>query len=539
VRRGFDGFPASTVTVGSTDCCDELPAVWASATTLDAVAATQASPTLNLQVDEKSELLPKSETIVLENIDDIPQHSASLRRLILRQSLVPSSEVQFRGIQIALDALLINQAFDARHSATRRRDRTTHRPSSDSNFGQPHLQHTTSILLLNLPSIGLCSRVSSAGSIIPAPTRFLHFMLPLLRWGRSALGLATILVIAFGELSAANAIDLTDQRNRKLSFSRLPERLVIIPIPAPSTFMTIDGSDRKIVGMNEYAARGMQEGIFGKLFPGFRQIQTAITTGGDASNFAPNVEAILALRPDAVFQWANNNEIIGPLDRTGIPVVGMRVGSFENYVDYVKLMGKIAGREDRASELLRKQEETRQSLTSRFADLSSTQRPRVLYFNRVTNMLRVSGKGTAQDFAIELAGGQNAVGTASISTITIEQILAWNPQVILLGNFDPAMPSDLYRDPRWQGIEAVQARRVYRVPLGGYRWDPPSHESALGWLWLAGLLHPERAQESIRTSVKSWFGFLYNYNPTDEEIDGILFLKDNAGSAGYEAYRAH
>ena len=365
-------------------------------------------------------------------------------------------------------------------------------------------------------------------------------MLPPLRWGRPSLGLATILVIALAEIGSANAIDLTDQRNRKVLFSRLPERLVIIPIPAPSTFMAIDGSDRKIVGMNEYAARAMQEGISGKLFPGFRQIHTDVTTGGDASNFAPNVEAILALRPDAILQWANNNEIIGPLDRTGIPVVGMRVGSFENYTEYVKLMGKIAGREARAGELLRKQEEARQSLASRFADLSSTQRPRVLYFNRATNMLRVSGRGTAQDLAIQLAGGQNAIGgTASISTVTIEQILTWNPQVVLLGNFDSTMPSDLYRDPRWQGVEAVRARRVYRVPLGGYRWDPPSHESALGWLWLAGLLHPERVQENIRTSVRDWFGFLYAYSPTDEEIDSILYLKENAGSAGYEAYRAH
>lgn len=123
VRRGFDGFPASTVTAGSTDCCDELPAVWAFATTLDAVAATQASPTLHLQVEEKNELLPKSKTIVLESIDDIPQHPASLGRLIAPQSLVPSSEVEFREIQISLDALLTNQAFAARESATRRRDR--------------------------------------------------------------------------------------------------------------------------------------------------------------------------------------------------------------------------------------------------------------------------------------------------------------------------------------------------------------------------------------------------------------------------------
>lgn len=361
-----------------------------------------------------------------------------------------------------------------------------------------------------------------------------------LRWTGLSIAAAIGVVATFSAFDSAAAIEVTDQRNRTFSFEKPPERLVIIPIPAPSTFMTIDGSDKKIVGMNDYAAQAMHEGIFGKLFPEFSRIQTGVTTGGDASNFAPNVEAILALRPDAIFQWANSNNMISPLDQTGIPVIGMRVGSFENYTDYVKLMGQIAGKESRAAELLQRQNEARQALAAKFADLPSSQRPRVLYFNRAANMLRVSGKGTAQDLAIQLAGGQNALGdTPSISTVTIEQILTWDPQVILLGNFDPTMPSDIYRDPRWQGIDAVRNRRVYRVPLGGYRWDPPSHESALGWFWLAGLLHPESAPENIRKAVRDWFDFLYKYTPTDDEIDSILFVRENADSAGYQTYRTH
>jgi iron complex transport system substrate-binding protein len=202
-------------------------------------------------------------------------------------------------------------------------------------------------------------------------------------------------------------------------------------------------------------------------------------------------------------------------------------------------MGEVSGKNDRAAELLRRQEDTRQSLTEKFADFKSSVRPRVLYFNRAMNTLRVSGTGTAQDLTIRLAGGQNAMGeTASISTVTIEQILTWNPQVILLGNFDQAMPSDLYNDPRWRGVDAVRDHRVYRVPLGGYRWDPPSHESALGWLWLAGLLHPESMQQNLRKSIRDWFSFLYNYEPADEEIDTMLFVKENAVSVGYERYRA-
>lgn len=348
-----------------------------------------------------------------------------------------------------------------------------------------------------------------------------------------------LLLLACATAFAADRQAITDQRNRTITFAKLPERLVFIPIPAPSTFIAIDGSEKKIVGMNEYSAQAMREGILGKLFPGFTRIQTNMTTGGDADNFAPNVEAILSLHPDAIFQWATGNDVISVLDRTGIPVIGMRVGSFENYVAYVKLMGAVAGKSDRAAELLRRQEATRQSLMEKFAGLKSSQRPRVLYFDRAMSMLRVSGTGTAQDMTIRLAGGENAAGDLpSFNTVNFEQVLAWNPQVVLLGNFDAAMPSNLYNDPRWQGVDAVRNHRVYRVPLGGYRWDPPSQESALAWLWLAGLLHPESMQENLRKSIRDWFVFLYNYGPTDDEIDTMLFVKENAASAGYGRYRA-
>ncbi len=79
------------------------------------------------------------------------------------------------------------------------------------------------------------------------------------------------------------------------------------------------------------------------------------------------------------------------------------------------------------------------------------------------------------------------------------------------------MPSDLYNDPRWQSVDAVKNHRVYRTPLGGYRWDPPSHESSLSWLWLTGLLQPERARDNLRQAMRDWFGFLYSHELTDEE----------------------
>ncbi len=123
-----------------------------------------------------------------------------------------------------------------------------------------------------------------------------------------------------------------------------------------------------------------------------------------------------------MFQWASSSaDNISVLDRTGVAVLGMRVGSYENYSDYVKLMGTVAGKQDRAAALLQRQDEVRQRLLATMADLQPSQRPRVLYFNRFVNLLRVSGKGTAQDDNIRLAGGQNATGDApGVHTVTIE-----------------------------------------------------------------------------------------------------------------------
>ena len=283
-----------------------------------------------------------------------------------------------------------------------------------------------------------------------------------------------LLLLTAAMTAPALALDITDQRGRSVTFEKLPQRVVIFPIPGPATFIAVDGSERKIVGMNAYAAGAMREGLLGKMFPGYAQIPTGVVMGaGDPSNFAPNVESILALRPDVVFQWANSagGEAIGVLDRTGLPVLGMRVGSQEENAGFIALTGRVAGNEARAADLLRRQDEVKRRIEGTMNGARNLQLPRVLYFNRAAQTLRVSGSKSHNDFYIRLAGGQNAAAEIqTISTVTIEQVLTWNPQVILLGNFDAAVPSDIYGDPRWQGVDAVKNCRVYKMPLGGYRW---------------------------------------------------------------------
>ncbi|MCP9628563.1 ABC transporter substrate-binding protein [Rhodopseudomonas palustris] len=339
-------------------------------------------------------------------------------------------------------------------------------------------------------------------------------------------------VVACGWFGAAQALDLTDQRGRVVDVAAPAQRVVFLPMPAPSTYMAIDRSTTHVTGMNPASASAMQSGILGRIFPSFEKIPTGITRG---AGVVPNVEAIMALHPDAVLQWATSgDEPIAMLDRAGLTVLGLRYGGQDEVGGAILMMGKLAGKEARATEIVERQRRRRDLLAAALGDIADSAKPRVLHLSHASDSFAVAGRDSYADFVIRTAGGRNAASEIGGSrTVTLEQMLVWNPDVILLGNFDTAMPSDLYGDPRLQSISAVRERRVYRVPLGGYRWDPPSHESALAWTWLAGLLHPGRVAIDLRADMRDWYTFLYGHALADGEIDDILYARQNGRSAGY------
>ncbi|WP_245411237.1 ABC transporter substrate-binding protein [Methylovirgula ligni] len=331
----------------------------------------------------------------------------------------------------------------------------------------------------------------------------------------------------------ANGAEIVDQRGHHATLKAPAQRMVFLPMPGPAMYVAVDGSAQHIVGMNPSSKIAAREGALTKFFPVLDTVSTDIVRG---DGFAPNVESILALHPDAVFQWTNpGSGVFAPLENAGLTVFGIRNGGQDDLLEATLLMGQVAGASARAQAIVDKQKQRAKEIADALKGLPDGERPRVLYLHRFSDSLGVNGAGAYSDFLIRLAGGEDvAHSLPGVSqAVTFEQVLAWNPQVILLGNFDKTMPQDIYNDPRWQDVAAVKAHRVYRVPLGGYRWDPPSEESALAWTWLALLLHPDRIKYDLRKDVRDWYRFLYNRTVTDADLDRILFVKQNGTSTDY------
>lgn len=347
-----------------------------------------------------------------------------------------------------------------------------------------------------------------------------------------------------GATESPAGITVTDQRGATISLAGPARRIVTLPMPAASLLVAVDQGAEHLVGMHDASWVAMKDGIMGEMFPEALQIAHDIA----GQDFAPNVESVVGLEPDLVIQWGERgDDVIAPLENAGLQVAGLTYGGQEELTAWITFFATILGKPERGAELNTRMEQDLQTMRA-FGEARRAGGPRILYFNRFAEGLKVAGNETYNDFYIDLIGGTNvasgdggAPGSGMVE-VDREQVLAWDPDIVLLGNFDDALPQDLYSDQVWAGLSAVRTQQVYKVPLGGYRWDPPSQESPLMWRWLSQLAFPDNltgsAGSSLRTDIVDHFDFLYGQQPTPAQIDTMLWSEANASSAHYEQFHA-
>ncbi len=339
-----------------------------------------------------------------------------------------------------------------------------------------------------------------------------------------------------GQVSAGSPdgqLSVTDQRGETLTLDGPARRIVTLPMPAAAMVIAVDQGPQHLAGMHPSSLTAIEGEVMGEMFPRATRIATDVV----GEEFAPNVESLLALDPDVVVQWGNRgSEVIAPMENAGLNVVGLNYGTLEDVERWLQTFGTLLGRDERAQQMVDYLRESAEQI--RAAGPEDGERPKILYFNRLADGLTVAGRGTFNHQYIELVGGQNAAADVEgLKDVNAEQVLAWDPDIILVGNFDEATPRDVYEEAVWRDVDAVRAKRVYQVPLGGYRWDPPSHESPLMWRWLAALATGADIGD-LRDEVREQYRFFYGHELTDAQIDRILRLDLNADAAGYERFRA-
>ena len=331
---------------------------------------------------------------------------------------------------------------------------------------------------------------------------------------------------------AEKAISFVDLSGRTVTLEKPAERIVVIPIPWGSLLMALDGSADRLVAWHPSSKVAYEEGLLKKIFPEAAKIRTEVV----GKKFMPNVEEVLTLKPDLVFQWGHKGkEIMEPLTNAGMTVALGRYGTQEYIEKIIMMMGRAIGKEDRAKTMLAWHNASMTEITKKVAAISLSERPRVLLFYKYRAGLQVYGGETYADFCFNLTGGINVVNEIpKFPKVNEEQVIAWDPEVILLSNFDPVTPAEIYRNAKLAGVSAVKNKRVYKIPLGGYRWGPPNQESPLMWKWLTMIFHPDKFSWPLREEMAEKYRFLYGYNLSEKDTDAVLRLDImNKSAANY------
>ncbi len=351
----------------------------------------------------------------------------------------------------------------------------------------------------------------------------------------AGLSVASLAALAAASTAAMQQHTITDQRGKTFTFSEPAHRVVTIAIPLTWTFMTVDGSDSRIVGANAVSISQMRDGIASKIFPHIATTSTAVTRGG---TFTPNVEAMLALKPDAVFQWADRGDALYEvLDRAGLRALGVKNTSSESDIEaWIRMCGVAAGKEARADSIIRWMQSGNRRFDSLTTGIPLSERPRVLALTEYSKTISPNGPTSYLGTIVNRAGGRNAATVDG--NVGIEQVLAWNPDVILLTHFEAKTPSDLIADPRWAQTNAAKHRRVYKLPFGVTRWGGYGPESPLLLSWLADVLQPNRLNLPLRDEMRVAYRQLFQYSVSDDDLDRILQLSENGASANYGSSRA-
>ncbi len=330
----------------------------------------------------------------------------------------------------------------------------------------------------------------------------------------------------------AGPITVVDQRGKTVTLKQPAQRIATTVIPSPAIIAAVDGSFDRIVGINESTLKANKQGLIGKIYPQSTTTQTIAN-----SDFKPNMETVLALKPDVAVQWADigGAEIIKPLEDAGIPTVGLKYGTQEDLETWVQLFGKIIGKDDRAKTIVDNMHKVAADVKKQVEGLGK-EPTRALIMSVTPSGFTSGNKSSYDNYLFGLAGGNqvSAENTAANNAINVEQLLAWDPEVILLSAFDESTPADIYNNPNLASLTAVKEKRVYKTPLGVYRWQVPCAESPLMWNWTAALLHPESYKVDLRKMMREQIKFLYNYELTDEDIDQTLRMDLNSDSANYQ-----
>jgi iron complex transport system substrate-binding protein len=275
-----------------------------------------------------------------------------------------------------------------------------------------------------------------------------------------------------------SAITLTDGLGRNIVLSA-PAKKIVSMAPSATEILYSVGAGNQVIGRDTFSN-----------YP--EAVKSVQDVGGSMGSYS--YEMITSLHPDLIVAAEiNTPEQVKSLEDLGLTVYYIsNPKDFKGLYQLLKDVGTLTGHFSTAEELA-------VSLQTRvdkvIEKISKTQtKPLVFYELDGTDPSKpwTPGPGSYMDMLIQMAGGVNVGSSLSSSwaQISVEELLAKDPQIILLGDSIYGMTPELVSARvGWEKLQAVKDQNIF-----GFNDDlvsRPGPRLVDGLEELVKLIHPE------------------------------------------------
>ncbi|MBY0530377.1 MAG: iron ABC transporter substrate-binding protein [Xanthobacteraceae bacterium] len=239
-----------------------------------------------------------------------------------------------------------------------------------------------------------------------------------------------------------------------------------------------------------------------------------------------NLEVVIGLKPDLILDVGSTSQTFVSLaervrEQTGIPYA-LLDGRFDAIPASYRTLGALTGRMQQAEALAAYADGLFATIAKRIGAIPATERPRV-YYARGPRGLETGLGGSINVETIEmLARNVAAENRGGLANVSIEQVLVWNPDVIV--TIDQTFAESVRKDPVWASVSAVQKGRVHLSPKLPFGWVdfPPSVNRLIGLWWLAKILYPARFPEDMNALTRDFYKRFYHVEVSDAQLARVL-----------------
>ena len=250
---------------------------------------------------------------------------------------------------------------------------------------------------------------------------------------------ALALLMCLAASVAAHAVQITDDRGVTVAFQQSPQRIVSM-LPSLTESVCAMEQCQRLVGVDRYSN-----------YPASVKLLPQLGGGMD-----PNIEAIVALRPDVVLV-SSASRASGRLEALGLKVVALETKSHADVKRVLRKLGMLLAVPDAqgADRLWRVIDS---SVSAASQSLSANAKNTRVYFE-VSRGPYAAGESSFIGETLQRLGAKNVVPAAlgPFPKLNPEFVVRANPDLIMIGNrsMQAMLPY-----PGWSSIKAVRDKHI-------------------------------------------------------------------------------